>query len=255
VSGWDAAQEAAHPREPKGHKGGGEWVHHVLAQLTHDSRAVAGDITGRLDYEHLGKIRDYEHGDAQLSEIYQQQGFHGKPRVVTRQEMDDLIVQHGWKMLHRGINHHDPAQADAWAEEFRSGDRQYAGLGAFGNGTYTSVDRHTAENYGARRGGVDSERAGMLRIALNPDARVITTTELNAMMQADQDREEAKSLEALGDTPAKRAEYFRQHAIRRQVLADEGRYAAAHGYDAIKAANGNVYVILNRSAVAVEEAQ
>jgi len=184
------------------------------------------------------------------------QGFTGTPEVVDRAEMDRRVAA-GWPEMWRGVSDYTVRESDNVGsrtrtvtaeentEQFRSGD-YYPGVGIFGSGTYASVDPDTALGYVSGSLGEDyASTPGIARIALRPDARTVDFDEL---------------LEQYPDLAAAR------RPGDRAVLQDVGRLAAALGYDAISIRPRNpahlaasprrimYYAILNRTAVAVQEA-
>ncbi len=251
-------KEWLHPRDPDGefaHESG--WLHRtagVFGGGGGHQRVQGRDLRGGVDYERLWAAHPqdpttFQGEDHTLKPILNTQGFDGPPRVATRHEMDQAVAA-GWTPLWRGVGVTREA-GDGYAEQFRTGDL-WAGLGAYGNGTYAMPDwrRTDANGYGST----------VMRMALHPDARVVSRAELHKLMDEDgigNATRVYKGTEAGRDSP------------RERVMADEGRYAALHGYDAImvsytgdKAPSpgernepGSVmeWVVLNRTALMVQE--
>ncbi len=129
----------------------------------------------------------YGNGDLRLEAINKEQGFDGKPMVLkTQSEVDDLVAQ-GWKPVYRGTAHDDRGRS--YSTEFAEG-QFYPGLGIYGNGTYTSTFRSTAESYAGNGGfgkvakdGGPNARGGMNEILVAPDAVVSTYGEVSALRQ------------------------------------------------------------------------
>ena len=212
-------------------------------------RARGRDIRDELDYTAIqdevgvaGLVRS-GYGwksveDQAMSIIYEQQGFHGKPEVLTEAEMDQRIAS-GWIEVWRGFG--APSEGGTeYAEQFRTGDRHYAGLGVRANGTYTALARHQAVTYTAAIPGMtyleDDHEKALVRMAIPPDARI--EDEFNM----------AYVQEIRGDHGIRDP----LRAARGRVLSDDGRLAAAMGFDAL--VGRGVYVIFNRSMLAVQEA-
>lgn len=230
-------REAQHPRDPDGRfTDKTSWVHRLLG------KGGGRDLRGELDYGDLKRQLDewntagtssvlMQVDDPALSSIYEAQGYHAKPRVVSRNEMDQL-VRSGWTEAWRGIADFDTEYAGDLAERFRTGERHFAGEGVHGNGTYTTDTRSTAETYAGE------DRAGLLRIAIPPSARLINRSEA-------------------GDL---RHEYIqnRKDPAMRFVFNDLGRFLAAAGYDGmvVNRRDGQTYhVLFNRGILAVQEVQ
>lgn len=270
-----AWREADHPRNPNS----GEfvskegWATKVSAALQPYFRPRQGrDIRGELDYEKLAErveatARGTAVGDLALGDIYEAQGFHGRPRLVSAAEMDQLLAS-GHTELFRGIADADRFGPQAgltgadFAIQFRKGDTHYPGLGMHGNGSYTTTWQLEARGYSDPGDSKFRDSAfedskhwpGVVRMALPPNARVISQSELRSLHA----RELARS--------APHESWQRAYA-RRQVMADAGRFAAALGYDAIDLGpmstagtqivgapkTRNHYIILNRSILTVQD--
>ena len=222
-------------------------------QSTHGhGHKATGRVQGRdrlneLDYNQLNRTLEKEamsyDGDVMLRDILRAQGFDGKPRVASESEMDRLVAE-GHQELFRGIAGLKPGEsprrfgpkktASEYHEQFRSGEL-YAGLGFYGDGTYTTPNRSYAAEYSDRTPG------SLARMALHPSAKVVDYETISAEV-----------------------EQVNKATSRGQVLIDPGRYAAAKGYDAIRVsvpaamADGGLMeaemIILNRTALTVEEA-
>lgn len=216
------------------------------------SPARGRDIREELDYqaiqEQVGQAALTRGGygwksvqDEALGLIYDLQGYHGKPEVLTEAEMDRRIAN-GWIEVWRGFG--APPGGVEYAEAFRSGDRHYAGLGVHGNGTYTAFGSDAAYQAGTYTvdppgsGGPIEPRA-MVRMAIPPEAKLINMLDV------------AHVHEVRGDFGIRDP----LRAARGRVLSDGGRLAAAMGYDgmALERDGRGVYVIFNRSMLAVQE--
>lgn len=193
-------------------------------------------VTGH-EAELLEALESTVAGDGALRMILAQQGFDGLPELVD-------ALPDGMIPLYRGV---DPGLAE-WDTggltgpemnaQFRTGPL-FPGLGLYGNGTYFSISRDVAEVYGGIRDG-DLVPGNILTASLRPGARVIDYDDLIAEIE--------------------------RANLSTTALSDPGRYAAAHGYDAIRVdghtdgsdvadSSGNdhltQYVILNRRALVV----
>lgn len=254
-------KEWLHPRNPDGefaHETG--WLHRV-AEIHHGGsgghqRVRGRDMRAEVDYDRLWAAHPQDPTtfmgeDHTLKPILAAQGFDGPPRVATQAGMDQAVAN-GWTPMWRGVGV-TLQEGVVYAEQFRTGPL-WVGLGAYGNGTYAMPDwRH-------RDTGAYGEAE--LRLVLHPDARIISRIELQRQMDEDgigNTTRVYKGTESGHDSP------------RERVMADEGRYAALLGYDAImvsfsgdavptpdeRAEPGAVaeWIILNRTALMVQEAQ
>lgn len=237
------------PEQPRDDRG--RWSHtghHVgIDMLDGDDIAKLADgIVGDAQAHEYPSGRAGPRGDERLRQICERQGFDGKPRLVSREELNSYLkdepysvelhrgVQDGWdwvEMAKPGREMDDIAlPAAEMNERFRTGDLHY-GTGQFGNGTYTSTDASVAREYAGEDG-------ALLRMALDPEATVISYQDLLG--------EQEQFLDQFpDDSPVRRA------------FGDPGRYAAARGYDVITASGkygSTEYNILNRTALIVERA-
>lgn len=143
-------------------------------QRTHGSWAGGGagvDITAELDkvffnadgtpnqetQDLIEQMEDTErktgssYGDNSLKIIAERQGFTGKPKTVaTVSEIIRLQETEGGLVVYRGIadfkKDGKSYTAEQAVEQFKRGE-YYAGFGAFGNGTYTTINASEAGGY------------------------------------------------------------------------------------------------------------
>lgn len=250
-SGWAGALARAMSRPG----GGGHYVRGRDARNEFDPDVLAGKAADPGQAGGLGWVAGKRTwGDPALDEIARVQGFDGPPEVIDRAEMDRRVSA-GWIETWRGVGAFTDSDtgrtytdAEA-AERFRSGEYR-SGMGIFGNGYYTTPDGETARNYVGFQGSYE-DPPGLLRLAIHPDARVIDFDELAKQFEHYWQRwQQRRGPLGGGDSEA-------------LVWGDAGRFAAALGYDVIaaqprnpKMRDGRIYsyVVLNRTAVAVQEA-
>lgn len=228
------------------------------------------DLTGSLDYETIatqpvGYHKEFDRSDQQFTTIAKAQGFDGKPQKGSGAEMDALIKAGGTE-LWRGISHQRDDQnrirkrASTLVKQFRDG-APYFGVGDFGSGIYFSQDQSDTSTYAA-----DGE-SGVIRAVLAPGARIADYQEAFAGAEregnaAEREQRQRRLFDDLRGKPPeeKRAirraysEWLETRPAREKVLGDMGRWAAAHGYDAIRIEETfpdrhTFVVVLNRSAL------
>lgn len=189
--------------------------------------------------------------DRVLTEMVRQQpGWSTPGRVVTKVELDKAI-RAGWTEMWRGVQQWSGSvpqiSARKIAEATRTGDWDMT-TGIYGNGVYTTVRRTTAEIYrdsdfastnffkGEPWGSApnyewlpgfdvqDHGRGGLMRMALDPRARIVDYEDLKA-----EHVEFLRSLgfSGLGSTGIRNTAYGRS-------LYDSSFYAAMRGYDGIR---------------------
>ncbi|WP_194290728.1 hypothetical protein [Nocardia aurantia] len=216
-----------------------------------DSTYIRGrELDGAMDVTRIRELIDTSDGtsDPGLGEICRLQGYDRLP-VRTDAQGVDSVVAAGGREFFRGVT--DPRFAD----EFKTGSYfpGRASVNATGNGTYVTTVREVAQNY------ADGNPAGVIRMALRPDARITHLRTLDdehhdwiVRMNGERDR-----LDAMEQTPEVTAR-LRELEDAWWVNSDLGRFAASRGYDAYETLGGyaryddRYWVVLNRSALIVE---
>lgn len=207
--------------------------------------------------------------DLYLKAILQDQGFNGKPDVRSKADMD-AFVQNGEVELFRGLSpvvstHRDSGgrtvldelKGEDLTKQFKNGEL-FVGRGINGNGTYTSNSKTTADGYAGGGGTV-------MRMTLKSDAKVIGDSdiynmrnkareELDRAFDPVTDRYRAGKMSGEEYVQALESHYADVTKLTQSPMwNDPGRVAAVLGYDAINIGGGGVYVILNRTAVRVQD--
>ncbi len=248
-----AAREARlNPREgayqaPRHQGSPGEWLE------TPDGRAFAAKWTateGDRGYDWKHYTWDEGGQDRALADLYRSQGMDGLPELVDADTLDAVPTPILW----RGMQAH---RGEDYYRDLAVGD-YYAGLGIYGNGTYTAqgaLGRRLADHDEAR--GVASGYGGgagygqLAAMKLRPDARVVHADELERMMTED--------LAAWRATPAyQRMGELERSRLEEALFYDQGRYAAARGIDAYVLPSRTTgvtdyTVVLNRTALMLYE--
>ena len=193
-------------------------------------------------------------GDLKLEVIADLQGFSGKPKVVSSEEMAKLEKE-GWTIAYRGIGDEQTEDGtilgEELAEQFRTGE-YFGGLGTSGNGTYFSSDERLAEWYAgrttkARLGGIqystpsDTETGAVLKVAIPPN--VLMTEGFKEELATHRD---ALMNEKLGG-------FYGADDIGRKLAARGIRGVEATAF--INSANEKIYIIWDRSMLVVEESK
>ena len=219
------------------------------------------------DPDYLSQQLNALHGDIVLQDMAKEVGFHKKPTLLSKEEMD-AYIQQGNRELFRGIGGRQ-GEAETYVEQFKTGE-YFAGKGVYGNGIYTAYGEDGMEVAKQFAGGVEKN---VLRISLKKDAKIISYDALIEMQKLEftalQDEERALRRKArreadriydeTGDDD--KVEMFLNEAAKkweemeryRRVLADPGRYALYKGYDAIDIPSSRFMVVLNRGKVFVQK--
>ncbi|WP_330179451.1 hypothetical protein OHB26_23630 [Nocardia sp. NBC_01503] len=224
----------------------------TIRQASDSTYARGRDLSGTMDVSHLrSKLRTTldDLSDPGLGEIYRLQGYDRVPVLTDAQGVDSVVAAGGHEFF-RGVT--DPR----FVEEFKTGP-YFPGLAAegiiTGNGTYVTTVREVAQHY------ADGNPAGVIRMALRPDARITHYRDLYAEHSTSTLRAaaERRRLEAMEQTPAVTAR-LKELSDEWWVNSDMGRFAASRGYDAYETNGGyfgyddRYWVVLNRSALVVE---
>ncbi len=218
-------REELHPRGPDGEFVRGDQWAGALFGLARRQNFLQADT----DWEHVMRATPPPwSGDNGQREIYTLQGYHGRPRTVDAQELRTLARQPGAVELWKGV---DPTtiggkklSAQQYADTYAISDEHYPAHGLSGAGTYVTTDKARAKGYGP----------GMIHMVLLPGSRVANLTEIGRLR---------REIQADPNAPPKMKE----------MAADMGRLAAALGYDAIEIPGTGDYMILNRTAVVVQQ--
>lgn len=199
-------------------------------------------------------------GDGFLATIYERLGFNALPEVLSPSAFQARLREPGVKELWRGVGDtHDGRDA---AAHFREDATHYPGYGVYGNGTYTAVADESQNEFGSARKVAENYGTNLIHMALKPGARIVDEDVLYRAQMAASDEYNAETgrlLQGLTGTARADLEAARIDA-RRVLIDDQGRFAAASGYDGMrvpKRHNGSwadYLVLYNRGAVAVEEA-
>lgn len=191
------------------------------------------------DLEKISKITKDTREDKMLVALREKLGFNGKPKLVSKEELDNLVDQ-GWTKTFRGLEDSSEGLKTLTAQDaieaFKTGEH-YGGIGYMGNGTYSSTIYETAFNEYAGK-----KADNVMTMAIDPKAKIINSKELMLMY-----KEDVENL--VGGVP-----------VIGEVVIDVGRYAVTKGYDVISLFLGDsritgapetYQIILNRTVVAV----
>ncbi len=174
-------------------------------------------------------------GDEYMYELAHEIGFAGKPEVLSQKELD-AKVKSGEIELFRGVT------SQEYADAFREGD-YFAGRGINGDGTYTETGKGAAK-VASSYAGEDGE---VLRMTLRSDARIANYEDVLSEYRNDRN---ALKEGLFSETNKEERLRLTAYAL---IKNDIGRWAMGKGYDAIKLPYANIYIILNRTSVRVQE--
>jgi len=186
-----------------------------------------------------------------LKKVLDEQGFNGKPRVVSAAEYKKA-VDSGALPLHRGVAGDTPEQVDQFVTQLLTGDTPYVGRGMFGDGTYFTDKPSTALKFAKEdRVGNPIEFGKTIEAALDPRAKIAFLDDI---------KEEFMSTTRM--TQAQKDFYY---SYPQDFYEDASMWAASNGYDAIWVKNPVVNwqtqealpdlytIILNRTALIIKE--
>ena len=280
-----------------------------VASMTPEGRQIKQGMaefmrTGKLDSDTLDAVarladsasRNKDPGasvDPELYTVTQALGFHEKPKMGSRRDIDALVAD-GATMTVRGVQASGGKTAQEVADLFSQGD-YFVGKGIYGHGTYvghsgqfydggrrrkqdpptgqetetfvpggkSQADIDTAWSGPVSNGYIDDTSAN-IRAALSATARVATqgTLERERYKAAKAIDREIKAAIKAGD--AKREEKLKRtkSVLGLEAVSDTDsavltRFAAAMGYDAVALNRSyeptNFMVVLNRGAMTVQK--
>lgn len=203
-------------------------------------------------------------GDDTLAHLFKEQGFDGKPDLVTENELNAAIAG-GEREFYRAV--YDDG-SNTFTNAFKQGD-YYAGHGIYGNGTYMAytLDPSKPDNAKLEAGDYGSHA---MHISLKKDAKLVNYTQIKdesdklAQTTRDEITHLGKVL-AHKKNPVKIKalnEEIAQKKALLQIYSDTGRYAVSKGYDGYDvsasrstagAPQAGYFVLLNRTAVRVSQ--
>jgi hypothetical protein len=186
-----------------------------------------------------------------LKKVLDEQGFNGKPVVVSSAEYQKAIDS-GAVPLHRGVAGDTPKQVDEFVTQLIDGESPYVGRGMFGDGTYFTDTPTTALKFAKEdRVGNPINFGKTIDAALSPQARIIDLEDIQREFQ-----------NTGRMSPAQRDLFY---SYPQDFYEDASMWAASQGYDAIRIKNPvvnwqagdaipDVYtIVLNRTALIVKE--
>lgn len=186
-----------------------------------------------------------------LKKVLDEQGFNGKPKVVSAGEFKKA-VDSGAMPLHRGVAGDTPEQVDQFVAQLLTGDTPYVGRGMFGDGTYFTDKPSTALKFAKEdRFGNPIEFGRTIEAALDPRAKIAFLDDI---------KEEFMSTTRM--TQAQKDFYY---SYPQDFYEDASMWAASNGYDAILVRNPVVNwqsqealpdlytIVLNRTALIIKE--
>jgi SPP1 gp7 family putative phage head morphogenesis protein len=186
-----------------------------------------------------------------LKKILDEQGFNGKPRVVSATEYKKALDS-GALPLHRGVAGDTAEQVDQFVGQLLTGDTPYIGRGLFGDGTYFADSPATALKFAKEdRVGNPIPFGKTVEAALDPRAKIAYLEDIEAEFQR-------TGLM----TPAQKELYY---SYPQDFYESASMWATANGYDAIRIKNPVVNwttreqvpdtytIVLNRTALIIKE--
>ncbi len=164
--------------------------------------------------------------DSTLHKILHAKGYDRLPKVVSKEEIDDLVKQ-GYTPIFRGIKYLGD-DVPSGAEQYKRGE-MFVGRGAFGHGVYFATNNRMAAKYSVDK---DGKVGSILSGVLDKSAKIISADDAKKLSE-----------ELISKTQ------INEHKV---ILSDLGKVAALYGYDAIKATE-DILVVLNRGKTIIGE--
>jgi hypothetical protein len=199
--------------------------------------------------------RSESDGERLLQELYDIADYNGKPKLLTKTQLD-AEIQNGAIEVFRGVVGETDAEAKGYIRDYKTGTH-YAGRGIYGNGTYTSTWRETALSYSS------GDESNVMRMALSKDAKVITYEEARKatsdefLKVHDAHMKKVSEINQRGGDRGELQEELEQYDAQRALIDDPGYWAVMNGYDAMTVSPGSpnekYYVVFNRGKMMVED--
>lgn len=200
------------------------------------------DILGFNDDEDSEDNFDPALGNKLLSTVMEKAGYNVKPKVVSTDEFNSIEGE----TIYRAVID------EKFVDQYLNSDKHFAGTGIFGNGTYSTNKRESAEAYaGSTNNNPDVINSRMLEMKLSPDAKVLSfnsSRELKAWAQENLSKFK-EEYENSGANPGE----LQQFNYQMSDTANWTNIAIMAGYDAIRFAPDGpteyFTIILNRGKV------
>ena len=201
------------------------------------------------DNDLIAGVEIYDAGNILQANFIKKAGFNEKPKVLSQEEFDAIEAE----TVYRGH------QSIAFMNNYIDSELQFASEGYFGNGTYTSNKRETAEAYAGGSGPDPLTQAEIdehiLEMKLLPDANVISFGSSPALREWAEEKttEFLEGYEKSGANPAQ----YQEAEWRLFNEADYTNIAIMLGIDAIRFkfpltdAEEYYTIIFNRGKVAI----
>lgn len=185
-----------------------------------------------------------------LKEVMREQGFLGKPQVVSAKQYDDYINQ-GAIPLYRGIAAKTPEDVNDYAKQLLESDDPFVGKGMFGDGIYFANKKSVGEKFAKEDAKGNPIPFGkVLDGVIDPRAKIIDFDDLTKELH------EWYNTFPGGVASTNYAQDFYE---------SYSQFAVARGYDAVRIKNPSVgldptdkvdadyFIVLNRTALIVKE--
>lgn len=222
-------------------------------------------ITGKVTINDYNRYMGQD--DKYLSRIAKDQGFDSLPKKITPREFEEAMSS-GKFVLYRGVKNEVVNWETGVITDRRSdyiGGSYFAGRGVMGSGTYTA---YGANGLSVAEGFAQGQNGQVIRMVVKDGARVITLTDLEKKLQDYLEDisnyegghfsklfklwKEGKITQEQADAMMKDVQSVRDAKWNAaQAFRDNGRFAAALGYDVIDCVQNGYMIVLNRSAVNV----
>ena len=188
-------------------------------------------------------------GNLYVRNLFETQGFNGKPRVVNAEEFAKYKKQGGIEVF-RGVSGGSKEEVEEYINQLYFGEKPFIGKGMFGDGTYFGNKRNIAEEFAKETATGEARTAGaIVEGILDPQAKVIDFADLR------------KEMQAWWMTTPNYSNTFPE-----DFYGGYSSFAAARGYDAIRIVapkvswkpdaepvNATYTVVLNRTALILKE--
>lgn len=172
-----------------------------------------------------------------IDDILEQQGFNGKPRVVTDIHEFTAAVQTNGNVMVRSLHAKDDRTLDQYEDQLKNGSFyvQCKGGNAMGRGMYAAASWNGTADYNSALYASQVYGPRSINMTLDKSAKIISESALSKMIAKEPP-----------NSPFRQAGSWSNNDT---AAFDMGAYAAAKGYDAIRSAGdkGSYTVVLNRT--------
>ncbi|MEI6752367.1 MAG: hypothetical protein WCK78_04295 [Paludibacter sp.] len=201
---------------------------------------------GSLDYIKMKQYLATDGTNTMQGYIGEVQGFNGKPKLVNDVDFALLKSDKENIVLYRGVQG-DKEMLQNRINQFKDGDL-FNGKGTFGDGSYFTLDKKQALDYG-----MGSDESVISSVIDLKKCKIADYDELKDIWGSERDQFAWKKIESVNGNILSKIESDQLTEMTTRTYMNFGSWATAKGYDIIYVPTEKYYVVLNRTKLIVKK--